>query len=86
MGLLFEEVRSGSVERFFYAAAIILASISSVIFRRPIARYTVRMQNVTWGFRFGERSQRLTELWILVVAALAIAVAVLILVAPSPSP
>jgi hypothetical protein len=68
--------------RVLLGVVICAVSIVAVIFRRPIARFSVRMQNATWGFHFGERTVRLTERWIWVVAAGAIAVAAIILFAP----
>jgi hypothetical protein len=63
---------------------LIAASVLTVVFRRPLARWTVRMQNVTSGFRFGERIVRMTEIMIWVVAAGWLLLAVWIAFAPSP--
>jgi hypothetical protein len=32
-----------------------------IVFRRPVARFSVSMQNKTWGFKFDEDTVRFTE-------------------------
>ena len=46
-----------------------VSGFALIVFRRPLSRLGIQGQNWTWGFNFGERAQRLSE-----VAAIAVGV------------
>jgi hypothetical protein len=49
------------MERIIFGVGFVLVGAALIVFRRPLAKETVRAQNATWGFRMGERSARLGE-------------------------
>lgn len=59
----------------------IIVGVAVIIFRRPVARFTVKMQNRTWGFTFGERTETFTRtVAIPVVGVVFVAVGVMLLI------
>ena len=56
---------------------MVLVGVGAIAFRRPLARVGVKSQNYTWGFRFGEREVRMSELGVIVVGISAVIFGVL---------
>jgi len=47
----------------------VLAGVLLIVYKSRFARYAVKAQNKTWGFRFGRREEVMTEIIVALVAA-----------------
>lgn len=54
-------ILSMSTTQVLADATAAVLGVLMILFRRRIARFSVSMQNRTWGFRFGEDTVRFTE-------------------------
>jgi hypothetical protein len=55
-----------------FGVLILILGILLILFRKPFARLSVAQQKALWGFRWGEREVRWTELSLILIGVCAL--------------
>jgi hypothetical protein len=62
------------------AVLVTLGFAAMVILAKPFSAWTIRMQNQTWGFKFGQDTERRTVPLVRTIGSLGVALGILYLV------